>query len=418
MQITLQTVRDVIRSGFGKECFVAGFIQSVTSDGDIPTACIDARGNLKYNPAFAQEHLQHPESLFCLLVHELCHCVFGHSVHGYGEVENLGEDAIINAFITHAFQKVSGQGRLFREFYADEGVAGLLRPDSKLQHSRFGPLYSRLYASRHALSSGEVIQSLKVLLPEEQEMPQLLGSHGENAGVSDAVREGIAQDLGDAIDLADCVGSGSALYELFRKRLKSAVGIKRAVLRRYTTTQRLDKFVSVCRETRMGVSPVPIAPSKRELILMHAGMMPPHFRRPIIANRNKQEGLAVYLDVSGSVESYLPHILAVLSRLEDVLKGVYLFSTKVVEVPFKEVMAGKIQTTFGTSFDCVAESVVEQKFRRAIVLTDGFAFLTEDKRIALKESKASLLTILFGGARTCDPLAPYGDVVQLEDVVG
>jgi len=246
----------------------------------------------------------------------------------------------------------------------------------------------------------------------------LLGSHGKNAGVSDAVREGIAQDLGDAIDLADCVGSGSALYELFRKRLKSAVGIKRTILRRYTTTQRLDKFVSVCRETRMGVSPVPIAPSKRELILMHAGMMPPHFRRPIIANRTKQEGLAVYLDVSGSVESHLPHILAVLSRLEDVLKGVYLFSTKVVDVPFKDVMAGKIQTTFGTSFDCVAESVVEQKLNRVIVLTDGYAFLTEDKRMALTESKASLLTILFGGARSCEPLAAYGDVVQLEDVVG
>jgi len=66
----------------------------------------------------------------------------------------------------------------------------------------------------------------------------------------------------------------------------------------------------------------------------------------------------------------------------------------------------------------VAESVVEQKFRRAIVLTDGFAFLTEEKRLALKESKASLLTILFGGARTCEPLAAFGDVVQLEDVVG
>jgi len=72
----------------------------------------------------------------------------------------------------------------------------------------------------------------------------------------------------------------------------------------------------------------------------------------------------------------------------------------------------------GTSFDCVAESVVEQKFRRAIVLTDGLAFLTEEKRLALTESKASLLTILFGGARTCDPPASYGDVVQLEDVVG
>lgn len=280
------------------------------------------------------------------------------------------------------------------------------------------PGYARLYGSARTLSSGEVIQSLKVLLEDDESCPVLLGSHGEGDSLSDAVKEGLAQDFADAIDLADCVDNGSALYELFRKRLKSALSIQRAVLRRYTTTQRLDKFVAVCRETRMGVSPVPIAPTKRELIMMHAGMMPPHFRRPILADRTSKEGLAVYLDVSGSVESHLPRILGILARLEDVLKGVYLFSTKVVEVPFKEVMAGKIQTTFGTSFDCVAESIVENRFKRAIVLTDGFAYMTQEKTIALADSKAKLLTVLFGGARTCEALAMHGDVVQLEDVVG
>lgn len=118
------------------------------------------------------------------------------------------------------------------------------------------------------------------------------------------------------------------------------------------------------------------------------------------------------------MESYLPRILGILARLEDVLNGIYLFSTKVVEVPFKEVMAGKIQTTYGTSFDCVAASIVENRFKRAIVLTDGFAYLTQEKEKALVESKAKMLTVLFGGARTCDPLATHGDVVQLEDVVG
>ena len=419
MQTSLQTVRDVVREGFGSESFVAGFISQVQPDANCATACINAQGKMLYNPEFANKHLQRRENLFCLLVHELCHCVFRHSVHGHGKLENFGEDSLINAFVTQTFPKVSGKGRLFTEFYPEEGMVGLLRPGSKLVHSRFGPLHARLYASRKGLSSGEVIQTLRVLLPEDElKMPVLLGSHGEDGGVSDAVREGIAEDLANAIDLSDAVGVGGPLCDLFRKRLKSAVGIRRAVLRRYTTNQRLDRFVSVCRETRTGVSPVPIAPTKRELIMMHAGMMPPHFRRPVMADRTSREGLAVYLDVSGSVESHLPRILGVLARLENVLTGIYLFSTKVVEVPFKEVMAGRIQTTFGTSFDCIAESVVEKRFQRAIILTDGYAFLTEDKRNALTASKAKLLTVLFGGARGCDALGQFGEVVQLEDVVG
>ena len=191
MQITLQTVRDVVREGFGNESFVAGFISQVQPDANCATACINAQGKMLYDPEFANQYLQRRENLFCLLVHELCHCVFRHSVHGHGKLENFGEDAIINAFITQAFSKVSGKGCLFREFYPEEGMAGLLRPGSKLLHSRYGPLHARLYASRQELSSGEVIQTLRVLLPEDEaKMPVLLGSHGEDGGVSDAVREG------------------------------------------------------------------------------------------------------------------------------------------------------------------------------------------------------------------------------------
>ena len=421
MKITLAAVRDSIRGPFGRQSFVASFITSVEADEGCPTACITAEGHMLYNPSFAEEYLRTQPCLFCLIVHEMCHCVFRHSAHGSGQLENLGEDALINAFITRAFPVTSDDGCLFRKFYGTEGAQGLLRPESELALSRFGPLYQQLYTSRREITSGEVIQSLRVLLPDPDGIPQILliGSHDayDECPASNAI-EGMAEDLGHALERNEAAGAGGGLVELFKKRIGSAVAIKRAVLRGYTTARRLDNFVEPFREQRIGVSPVPISPSKRELIMLHAGIMPPHFRRPMITENTRKRGLAVYLDVSGSVQEHLPKIIGILARLKDVLTGVFLFSNAVEEIPFKQLLSGRIATTFGTSFDCVAESIAIRGFERAVIITDGFASLSPNKGTALREGKVKLLTILFGGGSACQPLESYGEVVQLDRVVG
>lgn len=419
MKITLETVREVIRGSFGRESYVASFIRSVEESETCPTACIDAEGRMQYNPGFAETYLRSPHALFCLLVHEMCHCVFRHSAHGNGRLENLGEDALINAFITQAFPDTSDNGQLFREFYRPEGVEGLLRPHSDLRLSRFGSLYAQLYTLKREISSGEVIQALRVLIPEASSVQSvvLIGSHGTGVDVASvpAAVEGLAEDLGRALERSVAAGKGGSLVELFKKRIASAVAIKRALLRRYTTSRRLDNFAEPLRERRMGVSPVPISPSKRELIMLHAGVMPPHFRRPVETERIKRKGLALYLDVSGSVNEHLPRILGILARLEDVLTGIFLFSTEVQEIPLKQLLGGKISTTYGTSFDCVAVSIVDRGFDRAVIVTDGYAFLTVEKKVAMMESRVKLLTILIGSSSECVPLAQFGEVVQLKD---
>ena len=421
MNITLNMVRDVIRGPFGKDSFVASFITSVEASDSCPTACINAEGRLQYNPEFATQYLTTPAALFCLIVHELCHCMFRHSVHGAGPLENLGEDALINAFITQAFPDSSDHGRLFREFYAPEGVTGLLRPSSELRLSRFGPLYDQLYCVNRDVSSGEVIRALRILVPDEETVCSidLIGCHGaEQQDLARESIEGLAEDFAHVLDGSNSAGKGGSLVELFRKRIASAVAIKRAVLRRYTTSRRLDRFVEPLMEHRSGVSPVPIAPTKRELVMLHAGVMPPHFHRPMAINKDCRKGLAVYLDVSGSVQEHLPQILGVLARLKDLLTSVFLFSTEVREVAFRELLAGNIATTYGTSFDCVALSILDKGFERAVIVTDGYAFLTDPRRDALLEARTKLLTILFGGSSDCSPLAPFGEVVQLDHVVG
>ena len=421
MNITLECVRDTLRGPLGRDSFTGAFITSVEATETCPTACIDAAGHLLYNPTFAEQYLGTPQALFCLIVHELCHVVFRHSAHGYGPLENLGEDALINAFITQAFLEASDSGALFRDYYPPEGLHGLLRPYSDLKHSRFGPMYDQLYTANREISSGEVIQALRVLVPSEREARTivLLGSHGSPAtGPAAVAVEGMADDLEKALDRGKVAGIGGGLIDLFRKRIAGAAAIKRAVLRRYTTARRLDHFVEPLRSRHMGVSPIPISPSKRELVLLHAGLLPPHFRRPIVLETTTRKGLAVYLDVSGSVQEHLPRILGVLARLEDVLASVFLFSTAVREIPFRQLLAGRISTTYGTSFDCVANSIVENGFERAVVLTDGYAYLTAGPNDALRASGARVLTILFGGSTRCPSLAPFGEVLELEDVTG
>ena len=77
-----------------------------------------------------------------------------------------------------------------------------------------------------------------------------------------------------------------------------------------------------------------------------------------------------------------------------------------------------IRTTYGTDFDCVAASILERGYPEAVVITDGYADMTEEHAEALKRRKVSILTVIFGdGDEECDALLPFGPVMKLEDVV-
>ena len=181
MEINLQCVREVLRTSFGRESFVASFITEVKADGSCPTAGIDAHGVMTYNPAFAGKHVTGPPELFCLVAHELMHPMFGHFVYRSGPLENIGADMVINATISLLFARHSGSGAMFTRFYRPIGLEGLLRPDSDMHQSRYARLYRDFYDNHcigQKLSTGEVIQALRVLTPMV-EVPTiiLLGNH-------------------------------------------------------------------------------------------------------------------------------------------------------------------------------------------------------------------------------------------------
>ena len=432
MEINLQTVREVLRSTFGRDSFVASFIKNVEEDNSCATASIDAHGVMRYNPSFVDQYVTSPADLFCLVAHELMHPMFGHFVYEGGQLENIGADMVINATISLLFARHSGSGAMFRRFYKPMGLEGLLRPGSDMHQSRYARLYRDFYDNHcigQKLSTGEVIQALKVLTPMV-EVPAivLLGNHDAGSCKPGGECQGQAFDSDALARIAENLrrvaqrppghpaGYGEALFDFFLEVLKSHMGLKRALLDRFTTRQKVDRFRRMVTHPRIGVSPIPIRPSKRDFVLLAAGVPPFHYHNVAYRQATQERGLAVYLDVSGSVNQHLPEIIGLLRSLRTELKTIFLFSNKVVQVPFRTLLAGQVQTTYGTDFDCIAEHVLTNRFDKAVILTDGYASMTEENQEQLKTHVFKALTVLFGGRTDCPELETFGDVVQLEDI--
>lgn len=203
---------------------------------------------------------------------------------------------------------------------------------------------------------------------------------------------------------------------MFLEAIKTHLSIRKVLLQKFATKRKVDWFRQVVHRRAVTVSPIPLHPSKRDVVLLSAGIAPFHYHNHVQRVAVKERGLAVYLDVSGSVNDYLPEIVGVLQSLKGELTSIFLFSNKVVETPFKTLLAGRVQTTHGTDFDCIADSILERSFDKAVILTHGYASLAADKQAELKKRTLLTLTILFGGKQECEEFAPFGDVVQLDGI--
>ena len=431
MKIALDIVRQILREALGFESFTAGFITRVTEDPDHPTAGITRDGRLRYNPEFVARHVACKEDLFSLIFHELLHPMFGHFIHGCGEIENIAADAVINAVITTLYSDQSAHGNLFSKTHRDKGLEGLLRPGSKMVNSRFCGVYEALYPmwghSKDGITSGELITTLKILTETERVgRVLLLGTHGAPsdgkvaaaAGLPEEVLVRIAEEIKRSVREISSrqAGSSGTLLELLLEALNTHLSIRRVLLRKFATKRKVDRFKELFQTRRMSVSPIPLHPSKRDLVLLASGIYSFHFHNQILTAGKRDRGLAIYLDVSGSVNQYLPRILGILRSLRKEITTIFQFSNKVVETSFDALLKGQVQTTYGTDFNCVARSIIERGFDKAVMITDGCASLSSELKEKLSRQGMTTLTVLFDEADSCEAFSGFGDVVQLEDI--
>jgi hypothetical protein len=417
MQITLEIVRGTLRKALGWESFVARFISSVKEDKLLPTVCITKDGTLSYNPKFLDEHVKTESDLFCVVFHEILHPLFNHFIYKCGELENIGADAMINSVISRLYAEASDRGRFFARLYPGAGIHGLLRPDSNLSASRYGDLYSRIYyAGSERFSTGDVIQTLKILTESSREPVILIGSHWLEDGIPAGIVEKIAGELKSGLN-GNGAGYNSSLSEMFVEILNSKFTLRRQLLQKYVSSMARSKLKSFMGNDSERSSPilVPGAKMRRASVLIACGVYPMHYKIPRSSLKSNR-GVVIYLDVSGSVMNSLPDIIGIIKTFSHQIGKVYAFSNTVKEMPLNDVLEGRINTTYGTDFDCVADSIAENCYDKVIVFTDGYADLKEESAERLRKLKPSILTILFEGAKRCDEFEPYGEVVQLNDV--
>lgn len=425
MEITLPTVRTVLRKALGFESFTARFIERIIPDPSVETAAISKDGTLSYNPSFVNESIKSEADLFSLIFHETLHHVFGHFIYKTGPIENIAADAIINAAISVLYSDHSSEGELFQRLYPHTGLPAILRPNSDLGNSALQELYETLYNSRRyyhqpKISTGELIRILRIILPKGQTLSVLfLGDHTgrEQANLPAETIASIAGDIKQSLKHArGNAGYSNVLKSLFVEVLDSRISLSHKLLERYTTKQKLDRFKERGQVRQRTTSPIPLNPSKRDMTLLAAGCWPGYFHNRHSRPSQHNTGCAIYLDVSGSVQEHLPAIIGVIAKLSSEIPTLYLFSNTVVETTMKDLIRGAISTTGGTDFDCIAESILEKNYDKAVIITDGYARLGSDLSEELKTRNTSILTILFGGRDNCHEFETFGDVVQLKDI--
>jgi len=431
MKITLEVVRHVLKEALGFESFVASFITEVHEDPNHPTAGISKHGVLRYNPEFVAQYVTCKEDLFSLVFHELLHPMFGHFIHRCGDIENIAADAIINAVISTIYLDRSRQGNLFRKIHQPKGLEGLMRPESRMYNSRYDRVYDRLYTRGYhdddSMTTGELIQTLKILTQTENlEGVVLLGTHGDagsdnDDGIAGLPKEGlarIAEDIKRSIAANACkqAGYSETLMEQFMEALRTHLSIRKVLLQKFATKRKVDRFKEMFQDRRITASPIPIHPSKRDIVLLAGGIYPCYFHNRLSKPQTRDRGLAIYLDVSGSVNEYLPKILGVLKSLRNELTTIFQFSNKVVETTFETLLKGNIRTTFDTDFNCVAQSILDHGLDKAVIITDGYASMSKELKEQLAKQRLVTLTILFDDAQTCEDFAQFGEVVHLDEV--
>ena len=121
-------------------------------------------------------------------------------------------------------------------------------------------------------------------------------------------------------------------------------------------------------------SPIPRL-MRRSVVLNAIGAAPLLHQEQLDMKRVVPQGeqVHVYLDVSGSVSGLVGALYgAILDNKQFVHPVVHLFSTRVVDVTFKQMLNGDCHTTGGTCIECVAQHMKKYKVKRAVILTDGF----------------------------------------------
>jgi hypothetical protein len=416
--------REALRRNRGALYFALSHLSQVGRVGfssKVSSACLRLKGGefrMEFSREFLRRFVRTPADLLHLVVHEVSHKIEGDLRRPIDAgvptpLANLAADLRVNAEIEATLLgKTPGY---FERLYArDRFPENLLLPPRMLtglkrsvSRELLEPICrERFRAARHPAQAARIylatwldrpsfdalLSALGELLltPEQLAEIRWLGEHqhGEELAEEEVSR------LRGWLNEHACAGHGGSLeidsteappvpqdsapfYEAVRLALVEDPASPR--MRPRTTQAR-------------GVLP---HSGRRDAYLLAAGHWPGLFVYPSPSLDADEQRVHVYVDGSFSTRSQWGKLYGLILHLrEEIGDVVWAFSNQVAAVNVDDLRSGRVPTTGGTDFDCVAEHALARGHRTILVMTDGEAPLDAELARYLRESATSIFLIL------------------------
>ncbi len=402
------TLRDQLRAGLANA--------RLHADPSVPTACIgpgDGRWEIRLGTAFCAEHVHDPGDAVLLLMHELLHAIDGHfelppprdATHA--NVRNVLLDILVNGRVLHETRMRPPE--LLRRLYDPDAFPAVLltHPDDLLAHlAARDPIASAIRGAweKHRAASAE--DDGRVVLSRVQ---RIIARHLSALGVASPLAvaalylEGWLRHpephnfcaRGEALVGGDPrlevleltllgdhdpskprvpgrgVGAGGPLTPRDAEAQANRSQIARFVR---AVREHLDLAHSAKRRREQAVHETSVVPhaGRREAAALALGLPPVLYHTDRVQPAPAEEGVRLYLDVSGSLYDGLGLFLGLARGLGDELaRPVWGWSTAVHPVDPHTRSRSRVFTTGGTDLGCVLEHALAHRFRRIVVVTDG-----------------------------------------------
>lgn len=361
---------------------------------EVPTMEVtcDARPTLRVNLEFVGKHCASDSHVKAVILHEFLHILLRHTDRAPSGAlsEALALDAVINAIIDR--QMGDACSSMMAKYYAEaRGVWRLLRKprggELEVADPEFASVWRGLYEG--ALVADDIREIAERIAGADGEAScRLLGGHDPQRELPEALVEALQDSL------RTMTGGG-----IWRAPFRRGIGAEPATakvaaaeiaLRRWrrATLDVLRRYVvpdaqGPAGETRPRSFVLPVlSPGDRRAFLRTTWS--PFLPEATWWTEVKERGglTQVYLDVSGSMDAELPHVIALLESLRRHIRmPFWAFSTKVE--PARIVRRSLITaTTGGTSLECVLQHVEETEPESAVIVTDGYIEPVASGRVA------------------------------------
>lgn len=388
----------------------------------VPSAAVrcGVAPSLLVNPDFVEQWCRRDESLFVLVMHELHHVLLGHTrlFQRTGTAENFAFDAVVNAYLANLFPEEVGRSLLFEIYSATRAPEFLLRPppgwpgrpDWSAAPAAGVPralcdLHRRLYAESSVTYEEIFHELVQAGLADAGVL--LLGEHGEGAAdapMADgstlmAAIRAIVERWPQPLDVRRGRGLHDAVVASVVPRVPRPTAAERAVRRafRAAAVGRAGPLTRrrAAEPTRRGTV-LPDPRNRRATVAAAFGWEPLLYRTARRRPRRGEGGrVHLYLDVSGSIEGFLPAIYAALRPCRPWLfPRVHLFSTNLQEVGLAALARGDRLSDGGTDIGPVLHHILDRRVGRALVVTDGHVGRPAPETAALLRARGVRLVVL------------------------